>query len=226
MVKFRPTQMAACQSQRTSTFSTSPGFPERSPRDGSTKAATINVRLRVSVTVRLGPLANAMTADDAYRQGRETSDQFRARLTNLLPNFPEEVLSQWVFENGGVLQKDFAWFNPVSASFQKSLWATERIVSEIRHWHEEGVEMEVRKVLDGNYRPGYRLLRYMRENGTWPVAPVVYDNAHALSIQRGGGASRYVMLEGMHRLGFFRALASSRPETLRASHRLWLVSHP
>jgi hypothetical protein len=141
----------------------------------------------------------------------------------VLPNFPADVLDQWIVKTSGVLSQ-FSWFEPTRASFSEEEWSTNRILREIEHWHEGGVEMEVAKFLEErSYRETFGLSKFMRENGTWPVAPIVFDNENGQQIQFGGGSPRYVMLEGMHRLGFLRGMKQLEPERLLQKHRVWLV---
>ena len=157
------------------------------------------------------------------RRSGETTEVFAKRLTTLLPNFPADVLRQWLVENSGVL-RDFPWLDPLSLSFRSETWPTQRVLSEIKHWYEPGVEMEVTKFSEwSDYRATYPLANYVFENGTWPVAPIVFDNIGTKPILWGGGTARFVMLEGMHRFGFLRALHHEWPDRLLRFHTVWLA---
>ncbi len=58
------------------------------------------------------------------------------------------------------------------------MWSTARILGDVEHTNEAGVEIERKKLLQdqGKYRKSYSLAAYMVSNGTWPLPPLVIDN--------------------------------------------------
>jgi hypothetical protein len=66
-----------------------------------------------------------------------------------------------------------------------------------------------------------RLAKYMEENGTWPIPPLVFDNPDGRFLSSCGLPYKepYDLLEGHHRMAILYALGLHTT----GSHRVWIV---
>lgn len=173
-------------------------------------------------------MKNPDAVDDPLVRGTyEEEDQYLSRVRPILPNFPEDVIIHWLYRHNPQVLREYSWTNFPSLRFRPEKWSTARILDEVEHTNEPGVEIERQKLLQNqrNYRKSYPLAAYMVSNGTWPVPPLVIDNDSGKAWPNGSQIARFQAIEGMHRLGFLRALNEGALgfATLRPDHALWLI---
>ena len=189
--------------------------------------------LWVGLTPALGRTLNMPLISDEFDQylprlddsGNVTEEQgvHRQRVRRLLPNFPDEVLGQWVYEHW-INVGQYDWLNFSSLKFEAATWTTEEIlksgatddpfVSLYRNQLESSV-------LD---RRTKRIAKYMRIHGTWPVKPLLLANPRGALCWPGGEAlgGPFHLMEGRHRVGVLAAL-SARGK-LAPCHGVWCVT--
>jgi hypothetical protein len=162
------------------------------------------------------------------RRTHEEEEKYLARVRPILPNFPDDAIIHWLYRHNPQVLREYKWINFPSLSFRLETWSTERILAEVRHTNEPGVEIERRKLLQdrGDHQKLSRLAAYIVSNGTWPTPPLVIDNDRGARWPNGSPIARFQAIEGMHRLGFLRALSQGSPElaVARANHTLWLIT--
>ena len=142
-------------------------------------------------------------------------------MSPLLPNFPAEILEQWPYENGGVLET-WSWLGLQGLGFRLETFPMTTVLKDVRHWSQSGMEMEAAKLEESSSYREWGVIGYVKANGTWPRPPIALDNRKA-RIERPhmGDDSPFILIEGMHRLAaltYFSAKSSVLPE-----HRLWVV---
>ena len=160
--------------------------------------------------------------DDAGHVVEERSAHFQ-RVSRLLPNFPENVLGQWIYEHWNDVGR-FDWINFPRLEFRTESWTTEQIKSCGAATH-PFVELHRRHFETGEGgRRTNRIARYMQQHGTWPVPPLFVENqAGSIKYPDGGLFCKpFHPIEGQHRVGVFMSLAQSGK--LRSHHAIWRVS--
>ncbi len=154
----------------------------------------------------------------------ETFSEYYDRINSLLPNFPKCVLQQWLFEHFTCATDRYAWLGFEKLSFRKECWSSEKILDDVKAWNELAVESwKSAFITSPDYKRG-RLVDFMRQNSTWPVPPLVLDNSTGLRMPNGSEIARWELIEGHHRLAYFRALCVEPDRTAPRKHCLWLIT--
>ncbi|WKB54338.1 hypothetical protein [Eleftheria terrae] len=147
---------------------------------------------------------------------------YARRVQRLLPNFPDSVILQWFYEHGGVIEQH-AGLNFPSLRFRLTTFEVKELelpclaehptVVQYRDYFLQGVESRRMK----------RLAQFIQQQGTWPVPPLVFDNADGGFVASWGFrySRPFDVLEGHHRMAVLYALGMHR----RGSHEVWLVQH-
>jgi len=126
----------------------------------------------------------------------ETFEQYQSRISHLLPNFPEELLKQWLYDLGD----DSDYFDLVSPNmyFELVSWSPDRIYHEIQPSKDgslDGLNWLIFEP-DEDYSDENRWLgEFMKTNYTWPEPIIVLFN----DINDEWGEP-YHLLEGNRRL--------------------------
>ena len=161
---------------------------------------------------------------DPYAAGTRTDEkipvrQYVNRVSGLLPNFPRDVIIQWLYRHYEWFIDDYRWLDFARLKFDLQEWPTERVVAEITACDESWVEDRRSGLFSDPHRSA--LERSMLRRGTWPRPVIVLDNAN---VPRAAAKvlGRYHLLEGHRRLGYLRALSDHGQA--QPKHRVWLVS--
>jgi hypothetical protein len=157
--------------------------------------------------------------------GNVTEEQgaHRERVSRLLPNFPDGVLGQWVYEHWKDVGQ-YDWLNFRSLRFEAATWTTEEILQSGAA--DDPYVSFYRKQLESNdldVRTG-RMATYMMVHGTWPAMPLLLANPRG-AIRWPGGEELFGpfhLLEGRHRVGVLAAL-SARGK-VASCHGIWCVT--
>jgi hypothetical protein len=154
----------------------------------------------------------------------ETFDEYYRRINNFLPNFPQAVLKQWLFDHFQSAINRYAWIEFEQLSFRQEIWNTERIINEIKAWNELAVEnWKSAFFKNPDYQIG-PLITFMHQNGTWPVPPIILDNIHGLRMPDHSLIARWELIEGHHRLAYLRALYENTHWKIEKQHSLWITT--
>ncbi len=160
----------------------------------------------------------------AHYAESETFDEYYRRVRYLAPNFPKPVLKQWLFDHFNSTVNNFSWLAFEKLSFREESWETERIINTIRAWNEEAVTSWKKAFYTSpDWRTG-RLIPFMYENGTWPVPPLVIDNFNGSIFPKQSAITRWLLVEGHHRLAYLRALYENPEWTTTNQHSLWVIT--
>jgi hypothetical protein len=149
--------------------------------------------------------------------------EYLGRVGPLLPGLPSEILEQWMFRHDRDIS-DYAWLSLRDLQCRPVTWSLEEIAANIdTTWSEELIAKHQQLFLSNSELTNKWLVRRMSESGTWPVPPIILDNS--LKLLRPDGlelGTPYHFVEGHHRMGYLRALASTR--RAHVNHRLWVLA--
>ncbi|MBK5275826.1 MAG: hypothetical protein JJE30_12330 [Desulfuromonadales bacterium] len=106
----------------------------------------------------------------------ESSEEYYQRVSPQLPNFPPEVVSQWLFHHFDSVMHRYSWLDFRSLVFSPQTWSTEDILAKVTAWNETAVENWKKALLTNQGFQSSRLGRYMISEGTWPVPPIIFNN--------------------------------------------------
>jgi hypothetical protein len=141
------------------------------------------------------------------------------RARPLLPNFPEDVASQWFHEDPTQVE-EWAWLDYCSLRFARAVLPT----SELPLFN-EGSDGTV-DTFEENWErsdQAIRLTRYFREFGTWPRPPILLANPRGeIHIPWRRDSFPFQLLEGHHRFAVMRRLMNE--PFLATSHAVWIAS--
>lgn len=153
----------------------------------------------------------------------ETADEYCARMQDLLPRFPADVLKQWFYDHWSDID-NYAWLDFTRLGFTKHRWQSQEVMGSgiqdnesirIDHQHYEAGLIHFH---------GDRMVDYFRSHGTWPVSPVFLANPSADIVRPDGFelTAPYHLLEGHHRAGYFWSFFESN--ALQHVHKVWVAA--
>ena len=155
----------------------------------------------------------------------EPDEEYLARLRSHLPNFPDEVLTDWLLRHGRFALVYFGWLDYRQFRFTREEWQTSVILDLVISSNERDVDYWTQELREFPEVQQQCLGAFMINNGTWPSPPLVLDNTHGLRRPSGQPLSRYHLLEGHHRLAFLRGLAADQRWQPAPTHLMWLVTY-
>ncbi|MBT3043512.1 MAG: hypothetical protein KME67_11675 [Candidatus Thiodiazotropha sp. (ex Codakia orbicularis)] len=160
---------------------------------------------------------------DDYDNITESQSDYCSRFREFYGQFPNDVIVQWFYDHPDSLSQN-NWLN-----YNKLTFSLVRLpmdaVKEDCFRKNPFVEQYCHYFLDGKITPRIqRLARYIEENGSWPVPPVVLDNIESNLVFPWGVecSSPYQLLEGHHRFAALIALLDDAE--LLTEHEIWLCS--
>lgn len=152
----------------------------------------------------------------------ETESSYIERIRkNLLPNWPRELIKEWLFRHAVDIEK-YTFLEFRNLVFEKRTWnINEMPGKEVYHdpmFFENFKNIKIRAELD----PNDWLAHYMIENGTWNTSIVLLKNfqdkihfPHGESLR-----SPYHLLEGHRRLAFLNGLKELNSAS--EYHDIWI----
>jgi len=155
----------------------------------------------------------------------ETIDEYCKRMKDMLPNFPDEVLSQWFYKHHRLDIDDYAWIDYSTLQFKKEEWGSEKIFS-------SGIKDNERvQINKKQFEMGDKTLRkdeienYFTQHHTWPIAPILLHNPNDdMSLPNGYKCtSPYHPIDGNHRLGVFISLFENSLIDKEKTHFVWIA---
>ena len=145
------------------------------------------------------------------------------RVSRLLPNFPEDVLGQWIYEHWGDVGR-YDWLNFPTLKFTAMSWSTDQIRLSGVAIH-PFVQLHLRHFESGQGgKRTKRIAQYIRQHGTWPAPPLFIENRTGIIQYPDGGSfcEPFHLIEGQHRVGVLLSLANEGK--LTSNHAIWQVS--
>lgn len=154
----------------------------------------------------------------------ESSEEYFERVFQQLPNFPPEVVSQWLFHHFDSVMHRYSWLDFHSLAFTLRTWSTGDILAKVTAWNETAVESWKKALLTNQSFQSSRLGRYMISEGTWPVPPIIFNNTTGIKMPDGSEIAEWELIEGHHRLAYLRALNISDEWDVSTEHTLWILT--
>lgn len=153
---------------------------------------------------------------------RESKDEYFLRIKKILPNFPKEVLIQWLYEHWNDID-NFSWLEFPKLNFESVEWPIRRIEESGIHCHET-IKAYLYRFQNGT--ESKRMIsidNHFQSNGTWPVAPLLLKNVNGTAKYPNGLSCEepYHPVEGHHRLAIF--LAYRNMPFIKENHKIWLI---
>jgi hypothetical protein len=143
------------------------------------------------------------------------------RVRRLLPNFPRDVVIQWLYRHFHWFIYDYAWLDFDHLRFELQSWPTAQIITSVTARDNQILE-DRRKILWSDLFPDKSPLEAsMIRRGTWP-RPIIVLNNTGIRRRVAKHLGRYHLLEGHRRCGYLRGLADRN--LARPTHHVWLVS--
>lgn len=138
----------------------------------------------------------------------EPWSHYWSRIGALLPNFPPVGVEQWLWRHYGCAT-EFSWLYLPELAVTLEHWPAERILSHVHGWRDHGlVEKWTEFFMTSPDANSDWLAQRMCISGTWPQPIMVIKNDFGLRRPDGLELSApFHLMEGHHRLGFFRALS-------------------
>jgi hypothetical protein len=153
----------------------------------------------------------------------EDANEYSKRMLKLLPNWPTEVLIEWLHRHNKECYR-YEQLGFENFIFKKELWHLEAIPNREAFWNPKfcdnfkDVERRATKSAFVDW-----LAQYMLENGTWNTPPIFLQNESG-EIQIDGSKyikSPYHLLEGHRRLSFLNGLREIGKA--HKEHFVWIV---
>lgn len=151
----------------------------------------------------------------------ESKDQYEARLRAALPDFPSQVIRDWIVRHGESAFQEHGWLDYRRLRFDLTEMPTSCLLQMVLTSNEQAVSGWSRAIRTDNDFQETRLGQYMLRAGTWPVPPVVLYNPSGLVKAQGAALGRYHLLEGHHRLAYLKGLFIPPPIPALEFHEVW-----
>ncbi|HIF9208862.1 TPA: hypothetical protein ACX6QM_002098 [Photobacterium damselae] len=155
----------------------------------------------------------------------ESLDRWKQRAHMTLPNFPDDVLEQWLYRHWKGVMYNWGWLDFRGMVFTKETWSTEDILAKVQTPSQDVIDRLSQRMTNVMFQRSW-LVQNMTERGTWPVAPIVLDFERDLYASNGKILKApFNLLEGHHRLAYLKGLVE-QGEYVRDQHELWIAKIP
>ncbi len=139
----------------------------------------------------------------------------------LLPNFPEDVLTEWIHRHWGDIE--YSWLGFETLSFDLQDWNTDQIPGREAFRDPTLCDGRSAVIREHKWTNQNWLANYMNEHKTWPHPIVLLHNADGLVSPSGEELKQpYHLLEGHGRLSYFVALRDLGEAAQQ--HSVWVVT--
>ncbi|WP_218353350.1 hypothetical protein [Alteromonas lipotrueiana] len=158
----------------------------------------------------------------------EAKEQFIQRVNSVLPNFPDEVISQWVFRHNADFIKKFTHLNIEDWTFNLTEMSTEEIekIELFKVTKARCLEAGKNILTNPDAKESF-LGKYMLEFGTFPSPIVVFKDFYDQNDFTGESFLLPLHLaEGHRRWSFLMTMAAFRLKhftNLQDNHKVYLV---
>lgn len=145
---------------------------------------------------------------------KESFNSYKKRVSVLIPNFPENVLEQWLYRHFEFIEPNYLNLDLRKMQFTKEKWGIDKIYNMIKSFDGEPFDGMAHHV----YETESWLSNYMLTELTWPNPIIVLENDNIE-----GWGKPYHLMEGHQRLDYFREIYRKEKNTLHSQHELWIV---
>jgi hypothetical protein len=152
----------------------------------------------------------------------ESADDFVVRMQGtLLPNWPAEVLTEWLHRHSNHME-DYAQLDFTRMAFERLVWPLEAVPG--REAFKDGTFCDSFQNIELRAEDNSHdwLAHYMLREGTWNT-PIVLLDSSGMAVSSVPDLIRtpYHLLEGHRRLSFLQGL--KRLQKAQSFHAIWLV---
>ena len=159
---------------------------------------------------------------DFNGSNQEVWSAWKHKANLLLPNFPDEVLQQWVYEHWKGVISHWGWLDLTQLTFELKSWPTQKLL-DINSTDQATINKLAERVSHSIYQRSW-LVQQMLKNGTWPIAPIVLSHSDDLFATRSRRLEApNTLLEGHHRFAYLRGLKRCG-EPLKSQHKVWVAT--
>lgn len=171
--------------------------------------------------IELSKLKLLKSTDEINPNYKMPFDEFCETAKKVLPNFPEDVLSQWPYENYPFFL-DFAnqGMKYDEFTFKKESWNLGRIleIQDPSKYFENGIG---HFIIDNVFETD--LSRYMREYRTWPRPIIVFDTIRSKTDGTYPFEKPYHLLEGHMRFALLKHMIQVKWD-IPNIHIVWVAT--
>ncbi|MGF1683792.1 hypothetical protein [Photobacterium minamisatsumaniensis] len=172
--------------------------------------------------IRSDRLLYELEPDGFGQRSCETWAQWRPKAKQVLPNFPDDVLEQWVYRHWKGVLCNWGWLDFQSMQFSLEEWGSEQIQSKIQTPHQDVIDKLSGRMQNPIFQRSW-LVQEMQERGTWPVAPIVLHYERDLPTMNGKVLKApFNLIEGHHRLAYLKRMIVDGVDT-QQTHKVWVI---
>lgn len=151
---------------------------------------------------------------------KESLDTFIPKVKSFLPNMPDDVIDQWVYEAFSSFCNDEKWnIEYDRLHFQKNHMDIKDIlkIRDASQFYEMGIGYQI---IDGSLESP--LIQFMKKHGTWPRPIIVLDTEKSVTDTKFKYLYPYQLLEGHLRLVYLRRMLDAGIYTNKV-HNVWIA---
>lgn len=156
---------------------------------------------------------------------KEPFDNYKMRVKNILPNWPELALKTWLHRHSPCMY--YAWLGFHRMNFRLETWSKDQVFNNISSHRIEDIDYYGNKIVNNidNWFDAKSCPKdYICENKTWNEPIIVLDNSYGIEKYGDKFGQPYHLLEGHVRLGVFRELFKQDKSKLLDQHDLFIVT--
>ncbi|MFA6815771.1 MAG: hypothetical protein WCS73_05700 [Lentisphaeria bacterium] len=155
----------------------------------------------------------------------EPFKEYEERIKPYLPNIPSCVLEQFFHRHWNDVLSTWSWIGLKELKFEKLTWKTEKVLEFIKSHQEDLIDSYEKQFETSSMFQSSWLGSYMLTNGTWPSPIIVLHNENNIKFPNGIPLQEpYSLMEGHHRLAYFRFIKKNHPSIIQGVHSLWLAT--
>lgn len=155
----------------------------------------------------------------------EPLQSYVERIRPLLPNYPDDVLEQWLYRHWHCVRETWSWLGLHALSFVKVIWPASQIYSQVKSGNQEAIDGWSQQFRREHILRESYVGKFMLQHRTWPVPPIVVRNDHGLTMPHGLKLGEpYNLLEGHHRLAYLRSMYEYGSLNPCHVHPLWVAT--
>src|SRR5215468_10304057 len=98
----------------------------------------------------------------------ESFDSYKKRARELLPNWPNCALEQWLYRHYRSAIEDYSWLRFDKMYFQFNTWSNEKIYTQISYHIINSLDSQGQQIYIQTESMRSWLQRYFLNEGTWP----------------------------------------------------------
>ena len=154
---------------------------------------------------------------------KEPFDEYRDRVKELLPNWPDCPLENWLYRHYIDAVNRYSWLRFDKIRFTLVSWNNDDIYNKVNSNIIDEIDYLGTQIYTRTENMRSWLQIYFHTNGTWP-APIIIINNEIGYYDEVNFGKPYHLVEGHLRLGYFRNIYIKEKHLLKRQHPLWIVT--